>query len=297
MSRSDGSRRDATQTFVAGPLGDGHEGEASLTIVEDTLAGRVVVDGRLFMVRRAAGSAGHVVIEVDQQSLPPEAPPRIPPATAVGVPQAQSAAADSNAFVELMVLYTPASRAAIGGTAAMVAELTGAVNNANLALANAHVTHRFRLVHSQEIAYVETGDMGVSLDRLTKLADGYMDNVLALRNLYRADEVTLLTTDSNYCGIGYLMGLRARSTAAFETYAYNVALWNCANANLTMAHEIGHNMGLHHDRLNASGSPAFPMPTDSPCPAWLATSWRTTARGIPAPGGRSSPRHSPTFRG
>ena len=40
------------------------------------------------------------------------------------------------------------------------------------------------------------------------------------------------------------------SPPAFETYAYNVVLWSCANANLTMAHEIGHNMGLHHDRSN-----------------------------------------------
>ena len=46
----------------------------------------------------------------------------------------------------------------------MVAELTAALNNANLALANAGVTHRYRLVHQGEVAYAETGDMGVTLE-------------------------------------------------------------------------------------------------------------------------------------
>ena len=109
-----------------------------------------------------------------------------------------------------MVLYTPAARAQIGGAPAMVAELTGAVNNANLALANAGAVHRYRLVHQAEIAYTETGDVTTSLNRLTSGVDGYLDSAFALRNQYRADDVTLLTTDSDACGIGWLMGAGQR---------------------------------------------------------------------------------------
>jgi Metallo-peptidase family M12/FG-GAP-like repeat len=248
---------DGAQTFVAGPLIDGHEGEASLTVVGDTLAGRVVVDGRVFMIRRASGSSTHLVTEQDSRSLPPEAAPRQPtqPRDRLRL-HADAPAADSNQLIDLMVLYTPASRAAIGGPSAMAAEIASAVNNANLALANSNVTPRFRLVYSGEIAYTETGDMGLSLDRLTDTADGYMDNALTLRNQYRADAVTLLTTDANACGIGWLMGPNAG--ASFEAYAYNVVHWQCANGNLSMAHELGHNLGLNHDRPNAGGSPAFP---------------------------------------
>ena len=47
--------------------------------------------------------------------------------------------------------------------------------------------------------------------------------------------------------------------SSFEPYAFSVVNWTCANANLSMAHEIGHNMGLNHDRPNAGNpSPAFP---------------------------------------
>ncbi len=250
--------RDRVQTHMAGALVDGHAGEASLTIVGDTLSGRVVVDGRVFLVRRGRASTTHVVTEVDQSALPPEGLPRIPPvARALSAP-APSTAMDTNAFVDLMVLYTPAARAAIGGAAQMNGDLIGAVNNANLALANANVTHRFRLVHYGEIPYSETGDLGTSLDHLTYAGDGQLETVAALRDQFRADVVTLITNETNACGIGWLMSQNSVN-ASFAPYAYNVVYWDCANANLTLAHEIGHNMGLQHDRANAGGgSPSFP---------------------------------------
>jgi hypothetical protein len=248
-----------SQALLAGPLVGGVEGEASLTIVGDTLAGRVVVDGRLFLIRRVGDSLLHAVTEIDPDQFPPEAQPiPAPPTGGAASAYTPGMVADSNALVDLLVLYTPAARAAIGGTPAMVAELTGAVNNANLALANANVTHRFRLVHYEEILYTETGDFGTSLSHLRINGDGFMDGALALRNLHRADVVTLISNDSNACGIGYLMGAGSVGPG-FESLAYNVVGWSCANANLTLAHEIGHNMGLHHDRANAgTSSPAFP---------------------------------------
>jgi hypothetical protein len=252
------SHADATEVAVAGPLVDG-AGEASLTVVNDAVSGRIVVGDRTFLVRRLPGTAAHLVSELDQASLPHEAAPRTPPgARDHAAADADVAAGDSNAFVDLMILYTPAARAAIGGTSSMVAELTGATNNANLALANAGVAHRFRLVHYREVSYVETGDMNVTLDHLTFSGDGQLETVPTLRNQYRADVVTLFTTDPNFCGIGWMMGPSSISPS-FAPYAFNVVNWTCANANLTMAHEIGHNMGLQHDKANAgSNAPAFP---------------------------------------
>jgi hypothetical protein len=246
-----------SQTFVHGALTGGYVGEASLTVVGDALSGRVVVDGRLFMIRRAANSNLHVVTEVDERMLPPEAEPLEPlPSIAAAEPALSQPAAvtDSNAFVDLMVLYTPAARAAIGGTSAMAAEIAGAVNNANLALSNASVVHRFRLAHYEEVAYVEPGTgMSTTLDRLTNPSDGVIDNVPVLRDRYGADVVTLLTAESDYCGIGWQMSPSNVNTA-FAALAFNVVSWSCANTNLSMAHEIGHNMGLSHDRANAGGS-------------------------------------------
>ena len=69
---------DVTQSMVAGILLNA-EGEASLTLVGNALAGRIVANGRLYVVRRLAGSDAHLVTQVDRASLPPEGIPRARP--------------------------------------------------------------------------------------------------------------------------------------------------------------------------------------------------------------------------
>ena len=253
------AQSDAAQTLVAGPA-VGDDGEASLTVVGETMAGRLVVNGRLFVVRRIPGSNAHLVTEVEQASQRPLAQPLSPPAQSEPAKAlAPDAPQDTNQFVDVMVVYTPASRAQSGSTAAIVAELTAAINSSNVALANSAVTHRFRLVHHQEIAYTEDGVGDTSLRRVTNPADGFMDDVPVLRNQYRADLVALFTTDVDVCGIGWLMGPSNVNTA-FENMGYSVTVWDCANSILALPHEMGHNMGLHHDRAWAVGYglPAFP---------------------------------------
>jgi hypothetical protein len=246
---------DDSNTFVSGPLIDGHVGELNLTAVGDTLVGRIVVDGRLFMIRRSGDSAVYVSREIDQQSLPPEAAPLVPPTPPQPdpVPPAGAVAQDTNQYVDLLIVYTAAARAYMGGTANIATELNGAVTIANTALANSHVTHRFRLVHLTEIAYTEVDNDSDNLNRLTSTTDGFLDTVHALRETYRADVVTLIEkrTNANSCGIGWL--LASPTNSGFEANAFNVVEVNCANANLSLAHEIGHNMGLHHDFANAGG--------------------------------------------
>ena len=75
----------------------------------------------------------------------------------------------------------------------------------------------------------------------------------------RADLVALLTADVDVCGIGWLMG-PGNVSANFESSGYSVTVWDCANTILALPHEMGHNMGLHHDRAWAVGYglPAFP---------------------------------------
>jgi hypothetical protein len=68
-----------------------------------------------------------------------------------------------------------------------------------------------------------------------------------LRNATRADLVTLITNHgpgSLFCGIGYLM---LGNSTSFAPFGFSVVERSCAVSNLTFVHELGHNMGAHHD--------------------------------------------------
>ena len=235
--------------FVAGPVdGDPNNGEVSVLVRDGRLLGRIVANGTLSTLRHDEATGAYVAQSLDQQAFPTELQPRVPfvnpDAGVVAADRALSLAGDTNGIVDLLVVYTPAARSAIGGTAAMETEIAGAVSNANLALANAGAVHRFRLAHQAEVTYTEAGSS--DLDRLTDPDDGYMDVVHRLRDDYDADIVSMVGT-SNACGVGWLM---QSVTSGFQSHGFNVNHYTCIFGNFTMAHEIGHNMGLNHDRAN-----------------------------------------------
>jgi Metallo-peptidase family M12B Reprolysin-like/FG-GAP-like repeat len=238
----------------SGHLAGIEDGEVTFAVTDGVLAGQIQLPGGVY--RLHGGSDGAYAIEqVDTSALPRELPPIVPvidPADAAIGPET---AQDDGSQIDLMVVYTPAARAAAGGVAAINALIDLSVSNSNTAYANSGVTQRLRLVHRVEVAYTEnTSDMGLDLSRLRSTSDGYVDEVHTLRNTYGADFVTLLTTGTDACGIGYVM---QNVSTNFAPNAFNVTAWNCAGANLSMAHELGHNMGLAHDAANAGSAGAY----------------------------------------
>jgi len=154
------------------------------------------------------------------------------------------------------VAYTPAARQAAGGTSAMNSLIALAVRESNTGYSNSNVTQRMRLVHTVEVQYSETGfNWATTLDRLTNTSDGFMDEVHTLRDTYGADAVVLLVNDTAFCGQAWLMSTVSNS---FKTFAFSVVSRICAAGNYSFAHELGHNMGSHHDRANADGPAAYP---------------------------------------
>ncbi len=138
--------------------------------------------------------------------------------------------------------------------------VTLAVANANTAYANSQIAAQLRLVYSGEVAFAETpANISGDLSKLATSGDGALDTVQTLRNQYGADVVSLIgtgyTSGSGACGIGYLM---TTVSTTFASAAFNVVDQACAAGNLSLAHEIGHNEGLHHDPANASGQGAYP---------------------------------------
>jgi hypothetical protein len=103
------------------------------------------------------------------------------------------------------------------------------------------------MVHSQEFVYTET-DASSDLSNLRANA-----SIAALRNTYNADLVSEISEVTGVCGIGYLMG----AVSGNQNNAFTVVVRSCAVGNLSFAHELGHNMGSHHNPENG-GTPTFP---------------------------------------
>ena len=129
-----------------------------------------------------------------------------------------------------------------------------AVAETNTAYSRSAVIPRLRLVHQEEVSYTESGDFSTDLNRLTNPSDGFMDNVHALRNAHGADLVSLIIEGASLCGLAWLMLTESNS---FQASAFSVVARICATGNFSFGHELGHNMGLQHDRADAPADGVF----------------------------------------
>ena len=144
--------------------------------------------------------------------------------------------AGTDVTIDVAVIYTPAAGEAAGGSAEIAAEIDLMIAETNQAYATSGVHQRLALVGRSEVRYTETSGF-VDLDRLRDPDDGHLDEAHALRERTGADLVHLIVGDPYYnvCGIAALPG------------AVGITLRDCGG--ITFAHELGHNMGLRHDRF------------------------------------------------
>jgi hypothetical protein len=214
----------------SGKLKGPDRGFAHITVFGDGVAGSISTDsGRLFEINSTP--QGHVMIEeIDPGSLPPHADPIAPgnppleedsldgSGTGSNTP---ATSGDSGTLIDLMVVYTQASRVRYGESG-IQSKIINAVDAMNAANATSLVSARYRLVYMGEVNYVETGTMYDALARMQDSTDGYMDNVHALRDQYGADIVSLIDEDSNGCGIAWVMSPSLLTNNWMANYSFNV---------------------------------------------------------------------------
>ena len=173
--------------------------------------------------------------------------------------------------VDVAVVHTANARRTAGGAAEIAATIDLMIAEANQAFEASGVDLRLALVGTSEVAYAETGDGLVDLRRLAHPSDGYLDEAHALRDRVGADLVHLiLDRAEEICGIAFLPGV-------FGLTVHGCGGW-------VLAHELGHNMGLRHDRYqvhhNEGGARPHPAhgyanPRVSEAGALRSSRWRT----------------------
>ena len=168
-----------------------------------------------------------------------------------GNPAMHAAAPSGSTEIDVMVVYTPAALAYEGSVASINANIALAIERANAVHANSETRVHLNLVHSSEIAYVESGDPYDDLDRLTYTTDGYMDAVHSWRNTYDADLVCLLESNPGTAGLAWVLG----DEAGDPDLAFSLAQVQVTDWSTTIAHELAHNMGCGHSKsqIRAAG--------------------------------------------
>ena len=200
----------------------------------------------------------HMIYEVDASRLPQVEPVLLDGDTAADTGGTTDygtggAVADGGHVHDLLIVYTPAS-AARYGAATLESKIVAAVNAANQAYLNSGVNITLNLVGLQQVSYSEPAGISDALYDLRGTIDGKMDSVHALRDSLGADLVSLISENSDACGIGWAM---RTESASFASSAFSVVYSSCLSQH-SLAHELGHNQGNMHDRASTSSSGAFP---------------------------------------
>lgn len=217
-----------------------------------------------------AAADGYLIREIDANRLPPCA---VGPQHGVQAPERQvlagvgrqqqhaigseffeggttAAGVDETLTLNVMVAYTTAARNAVGGTAAMLSFIDSTIAQTNMAFQNSMINLHAELVHTHEVTADESGSIITDLNRITGVNNGFMDEVHDLRAEHQADLVALLVTySSEPCGVAWCM---ANPSVDFASLGFSATRIQCV-PNLTFPHELGHNMGCHHDHQNSGG--------------------------------------------
>lgn len=228
--------------------------------------------GQTWIVDTAASDLRHNPGAKDDDAVaPPAAAGRAEAATAgatsssgtASTTPTSSSTASNSTLVDVLVLYTPGMVARYGGDSGVATRIDHFIALANQAYANGGIGITLRRVGLQRVDIADNISNGTTLDQLRR-ASGVFASIPALRNSTGADGVLLvrpfdLAGQGGNCGVGYVGGYGGTAMSVYSEYAYAVVSegrdvkgqpYYCTDT--TFAHELGHNMGLMHDRATVA---------------------------------------------
>lgn len=245
---------DGTVTWSGRQVGDTN-GSAVFVSDRGQVIGQIQVGDRVYRLAPAGGGLTRVS-EFELSGFPEDIVRPVPTPRSDLAPQADDTARATTpiTYIRLMMVYTrKASRGAWLAGTSITAETNLAFALANTGFVNSGLN--VRLQNAGVIAAPSTyNEDAASYDAgLTALTSGSVFAAArSQRNARRADLVALMREAGAYCGIAWMIPNPSAATAG---YGYSVFTRGCIT-NLSFAHEVGHNIGLNHDRYVVATKPA-----------------------------------------
>ncbi len=246
--------------------GDFSEGTAYITEMQGHIYGTISTGattyevigrpGEAVIVRDLAARGVQIEINLrDDAVIPPVLGPRVAELP-LGL-DTQKALPTPQVTIDLMLVYTTAFTARHGAGSGVTTRLNNLVAQANDAYLRSDVAITLRLVRTEETTYTNANSNSVALDEISN-ATGVFASIPGTRNTFAADLVALVrpydkTAHSSSCGIAWVGGYQ--QTALLSQYGFSVigegndlGGSNSLCLDKAFQHELGHNMGLMHDR-------------------------------------------------
>jgi hypothetical protein len=255
---------DTLRYRATGEIADDPNNSVMIVRQGNQLSGTIRANGQLYNLQPLA-SGGHAIARIDETRMPPDHPAAYTDmwrASLAEHPQVKAATARATALapvtVRVMIVFSNAAATAVGNT---TTKANLAISESNQSFANSGVNVSFQLAGVYTANYTNAS-FDTDLSRFRGTTDGYLDSYHTTRNNIAADVAVLITTNTQYCGLGYL-----NSNAAS---AFSVTAASCMTGYYSFAHEIGHNFGARHDpATDPSTTPvAYAHGYRSPTNAW-----------------------------
>lgn len=152
-------------------------------------------------------------------------------------------------FINMMVLYTLEAQMA---SSDIEGEIYEAFVQANVIFENSRVPVMVQPTYIGLLNYPERNVQNITrvLDDVGNGATAIGLDVKILRDQWQADLVSVWVENSGrtqrYCGIGY----QSDTAAPSDIDGFTIVRRDCATEMLSFTHEVGHNLGLGHDRYS-----------------------------------------------
>ena len=177
------------------------------------------------------------------RDLEDSAPDRLalatPPARPLLMAPSSGFAAQEPVTIRVLVAYTAAAARRYSNIETDLIPL--AIEETNQSYRNSGIGNvQIEVAHAYQTTYVESGTHFDHVFRFAYKNDGYMDEVHALRDQFKADVSLLIVHDPNGCGL-------AAEVFARPERAFAVVHHECAANMYSLGHEIGHLIGARHD--------------------------------------------------